>query len=81
MNFITNSEEHFQTIAGVHSVNTRHEHCLHKPAAKVLKSLMNEKALFKIALKQYLNTHSFYFVHEYLLNKKWLIYLKTVWIA
>jgi hypothetical protein len=28
---------------------------------------MNEKAKFKIALKQYLNTHSFYSVYEFLL--------------
>jgi hypothetical protein len=34
-----------------------------------LKSLMNEKAKFKIALKQYLNTHSFYSVDEFLLLK------------
>jgi hypothetical protein len=34
-----------------------------------LKSLMNEKAEFKIALKQYLNTHSFYSVDEFLLPK------------
>jgi hypothetical protein len=35
-----------------------------------LKRLMNEKAQFKIALKWYLNTHSFYSVDEYLLSKK-----------
>jgi hypothetical protein len=34
-----------------------------------LESLMNEKAQFKMALKRYLNTHSFYFVDEYLLFK------------
>jgi hypothetical protein len=43
-----------------------------------LKSLMNEKTKFKIALKRYLNTHSFYSVNEYLLSKKWLIHLKVV---
>jgi hypothetical protein len=30
---------------------------------------MNEKARFKIALKQYLNTHSFYSVDEFPLPK------------
>jgi hypothetical protein len=35
-----------------------------------LKSLKNEKANFKIALKQYLNTHSFYSVDEILLLKR-----------
>jgi hypothetical protein len=35
-----------------------------------LKGLMNEKAQFKIALKQYLSTHSFYSVDEYLLCRK-----------
>jgi hypothetical protein len=34
-----------------------------------LKSLMNEKAKFKTALKQYFNTHSFYSVDEFLLPK------------
>jgi hypothetical protein len=34
-----------------------------------LKSLMNEKAGFNIALKQYLNTHLFYSVDEFLLPK------------
>jgi hypothetical protein len=33
------------------------------------KSLMNEKAKFKIVLEQNLNTHSFYFVDEFLLPK------------
>jgi hypothetical protein len=33
-----------------------------------LKRLINEKARFKIAIKQYLNTHSFYSVEEYLLS-------------
>jgi hypothetical protein len=33
------------------------------------KSLMSEKAKFKIALKRYLNTHSFYSVDEFLLPK------------
>jgi hypothetical protein len=31
-----------------------------------LKCLMNEKAQFKVALKRYLNTHSFYSVDEFL---------------
>jgi hypothetical protein len=35
INFITNNEEHFQTNADVHSVNTRHKHNLHKPAANL----------------------------------------------
>jgi hypothetical protein len=35
-----------------------------------LKSLMNEKARLKTALKRHLNTHSFYSVDEYLLSKK-----------
>jgi hypothetical protein len=30
---------------------------------------MNEKAEFKVALKQYLNTHSFYSVDEFLLSE------------
>jgi hypothetical protein len=34
-----------------------------------LKSLMNEKAKFKIVLKQYLNAHSFYSVDQLLLPK------------
>jgi hypothetical protein len=34
-----------------------------------LKSLMNEKAEFEVALKRYLNTHSFYSVDEFLLPK------------
>jgi hypothetical protein len=34
-----------------------------------LKSLMNEKAKFKEALKRYLNAHSFYSVFEYLVSK------------
>jgi IS1 family transposase len=33
------------------------------------KSLMNEKAKFKVALKRYLNTHTFYSVDEFLLSK------------
>jgi hypothetical protein len=32
--FITNNE-HFQTNADVHSINTRHKHYLHKPAANL----------------------------------------------
>jgi hypothetical protein len=35
-----------------------------------LKSLMNEKAILKIVLKEYLNTHSFYFVDEFLSPKR-----------
>jgi hypothetical protein len=34
-----------------------------------LKSLVNEKARFKVALKRYLNTHSFYSVDEFLVSK------------
>jgi hypothetical protein len=34
-----------------------------------LKSLMNEKGEFKVALKRYLNTHSFYSIDEFLLSK------------
>jgi hypothetical protein len=34
-----------------------------------LKSLTNEKAEFKVALKRYLNTHSFYSVDKFLLSK------------
>jgi hypothetical protein len=34
-----------------------------------LKSPMNEKATFKVALKIYLNTHSFYSVDEFLVSK------------
>jgi hypothetical protein len=34
-----------------------------------VKSLMNEKAKFKVALKSYLNTHSFYSVDEFLVSK------------
>jgi hypothetical protein len=35
-----------------------------------LKILMNGKAQFKIGLKRYSNTHSFYSVDEYLLSKR-----------
>jgi hypothetical protein len=31
INFITNNEELIQTNADVHSIKTRHKHCLHKP--------------------------------------------------
>jgi hypothetical protein len=86
-----NNEELFQMNADIHSFNTRHKHCLHKPIVNLscfqkdayyagiriinglpsdLKSLMNEKAQFKIALKRYLNTHSLYFVDDYLLCRK-----------
>jgi hypothetical protein len=34
-----------------------------------LRNVMKEKAKFKVALKQYLNTHSFYSVDEFLLYK------------
>jgi len=34
-----------------------------------LRSLMNKKAQFKVALKRYLNTHSFYSVEEVLMFK------------
>jgi hypothetical protein len=34
-----------------------------------LKSLVNEKAKFKVALKRYLNTYSFYSVDEFLVSK------------
>jgi hypothetical protein len=30
---------------------------------------MNEKAKFKVVLKRYLNTHSFYSVDEFLMSK------------
>jgi hypothetical protein len=33
INFITNNEEHFQTNADVHSVNTSHKGYLHVPTA------------------------------------------------
>jgi hypothetical protein len=32
-----------------------------------LKSLLNEEALFRVALKRYINTHSFYSVDEFLM--------------
>jgi hypothetical protein len=35
INFIKNNEEHFQTNADVHTVNTRHKHYLHKPTANL----------------------------------------------
>jgi hypothetical protein len=90
INFNTNNIEPYQTNADVHSINTRHKHCLHKPAANFscfqknaystgikifnklplnIKSLMKEKARFKIALKRYLLTHSYYSVDEYLLSE------------
>jgi hypothetical protein len=34
-----------------------------------LKSVINEEAKFKVALKAYLNTHSFYFVDEFLVSR------------
>jgi HKD family nuclease len=34
-----------------------------------LKSLVNKKAEFKVVLKRYLNTHSFYSVEEFLMFK------------
>jgi len=34
-----------------------------------LRSLMNEKAQFKVALKRYLYTHSFYSVEEFITFK------------
>jgi hypothetical protein len=46
-----------------------------------LKSLMNGKAQFKIALKLYLNTHSFYCVDEYLFYEKLLVHIKVVYTA
>jgi hypothetical protein len=89
INFIINSQEHFQTNSAVHSVNTGNKHHLHRPIANLscfqkiaysgikifsnlpssLKSLTNEKAQFKVVLKRYSNTHSFYFVDEFLLSK------------
>jgi hypothetical protein len=89
INFITNNKEHFQTNVDIHSVNTRHKHCLHKPLASLscfqkrsnhagikifsnipsdLKCLQIENARFRLALKQYLNIHSFNSAHEYLLS-------------
>jgi hypothetical protein len=35
INFITSKEEHFQTNADIHSVNTRHKNYLHKPPANL----------------------------------------------
>jgi hypothetical protein len=80
LNFIINNQEHFQTNSAVHSVNTRKEHHPHRPVANLtcfqkstyysgIKCLMNEKAKFEVALKRYLNTHSFYSVDEFLLSK------------
>jgi hypothetical protein len=46
-----------------------------------LKSLMNEKAQFKVALKRYLNTHSFYSVDEFLLSKNDASFQRFVHIA
>jgi hypothetical protein len=34
INFITNNEEHFQSNAELHSVNTRHKHYLRKPTVR-----------------------------------------------
>jgi hypothetical protein len=71
INFITNSEEHFQTNADVHSKSIYYDGIkIFSNLPPDPKSLMNEKAGFKIALKRYLNTHSFYSVDEYLLFKK-----------
>jgi hypothetical protein len=44
----------------------------------LISNVMNEKALFKVALKRYWNTHSFYSVHEYLLSRKQLMYLNSL---
>jgi hypothetical protein len=35
INFIKNNEQHFKTTADVHSVNTRHKHCLNKPTVNL----------------------------------------------
>jgi hypothetical protein len=35
LNFVMNNQEHFQTNSAVHSVNTRHKHHLHRPAANL----------------------------------------------
>jgi hypothetical protein len=46
-----------------------------------LKSLKNEKAEFKVALKRYLNTHSFYSVDEFLLSKNDSSFWRFVYIV
>jgi hypothetical protein len=46
-----------------------------------LKSLMNEKTTFKIVLKQYLNTHSFYSFHEFLLPKRESAFYRCVYVT
>jgi hypothetical protein len=43
----------------------------------ILKSLMNKKVQFKVALTRYLNTHSFYTVRELLMLKISLNFLKA----
>jgi hypothetical protein len=54
-----------------------------------LTSLVNKKSQFKVALKRYLNTHSFYSVDEFLMfkNDAWCIYISFIvfiyykWVA
>jgi hypothetical protein len=54
-----------------------------------LTSLVNKKSQFKVALKMYLNTHSFYCVDEFLMfeNNAWCIYKRFLvfiyykWVA
>jgi hypothetical protein len=84
MNLVVNNQEHFQTNSAVHSVNTRNRDHLHWPIAnlsyyagiKILnslpsnpRSLMNKQTQFKVALKSYLNTDSFYSAEEFLTFK------------
>jgi hypothetical protein len=63
---IINNEEHFQTNAYVHSVNTRHNHYLHKPTAILSETFQKSEyyAGMKIfnylpSLTHSLTTHSF----------------------
>jgi hypothetical protein len=46
-----------------------------------LKSLTNEKPQYDVLLKGYWNTHSFYFVDEFLVFKKDSIFLKVFCVS
>jgi hypothetical protein len=84
--FVVKNKDFFKTNSDVHSFNTRSNHDLHFPVAKLtvfqkgvwysgikiynhlppaLKKLSHDIPKFKVALKRFLLTNSFYTLEEY----------------
>jgi hypothetical protein len=81
----TKNRDHLhRPVANLSCFQKVHTMLASKPSTvfrKNLESLMNKKAQFKVALKRYINMHTFYSVEEFPMFLEWLIMCVKFFLA